>query len=125
MAYEVAWAESAIVSLIDAIEYIARDSPSYAAAFAVRAERAAASLDIFPDRGRRVPELNDPAVRELSITSHRLIYRVGRNQGCRPRVRPQIARSLGSSGSFDAVVAEPRGIAETGGTIDSRHQINR
>ena len=77
MAYEVAWAESAIASLIDAIEYIARDSPSYAAALAVRTERAAASLDRFPDRGRRVAEFNDPAVRELPVDSYRLIYRVG------------------------------------------------
>jgi toxin ParE1/3/4 len=80
MAYEVGWSESAIASLIDAVEYIARDSPSYAAAFAVRAERAAASLDLFPKRGRRVPEFKDPAVRELSIGSHRLIYRAGTNR---------------------------------------------
>jgi toxin ParE1/3/4 len=80
MAYEIAWTESAVASLIDAIEYIARDSPSYAAAFAVRAERAAASLDRFPERGRRVSEFSDPAVRELPIASHRLIYRVGANR---------------------------------------------
>ena len=77
MAYEVEWAESAVSSLIDAIEYIGRDSPSYAAAFAVRAERVAASLDMFPNRGRHVTEFNDPAVRELPVDSHRLIYRVG------------------------------------------------
>ena len=77
MAYEVAWSESAVSSLIDAIEYIARDSPSYAAAFAVRAESVAASLDMFPNRGRHVAEFNDPAVRELPVGSHRLIYRVG------------------------------------------------
>lgn len=80
MAHEVEWTESAISSLVDAIEYIARDSPSYAAAFAVRAERAAASLDTFPERGRRVPEFNDPAVRELPVASHRLIYRVTANR---------------------------------------------
>ena len=80
MAYEIAWAESAVASLVDAIEYIARDSPSYAAAFAVRAERAAASLGTFPERGRRVPEFNDPAVREISAGSHRLIYRVTQNR---------------------------------------------
>lgn len=77
MAYEVTWAESAVASLVDAIEYIARDSPSYAAAFAVRAERVAASLDSFPERGRRVPEFSDPHVRELQVASHRLIYHVG------------------------------------------------
>jgi plasmid stabilization system protein ParE len=80
MAHEIAWAESALASLVDAIEYIARDSPSYAAAFAVRAERAAASLDTFPERGRRVPEFDDPAVREIPVGSHRLIYRVGRSR---------------------------------------------
>ncbi|HEU4887912.1 MAG TPA: type II toxin-antitoxin system RelE/ParE family toxin [Thermoanaerobaculia bacterium] len=80
MAYEVEWAESAVESLVDAIEYIARDSPSYAAAFAVRAERMAASLDMFPERGRRVPEFNDPSVHELPVGSYRLIYRVGANR---------------------------------------------
>ena len=74
------WAESALVSLIDAIEYIARDSPSYAAAFASRAELAAASLAEFPDRGRRVGEFEDPAVRELIVGSYRLIYRVRATQ---------------------------------------------
>ena len=76
MAYEVRWAESAVASLVDAIEYIARDSPIYAAAFAVEAERKAASLDLFPERGRRVPEFNDAAVRELLVSSHRMFYRV-------------------------------------------------
>lgn len=79
MAHEVRWSESAIASLVDAVEYIARDSPSYAAAFAVRAERTAASLSTFPDRGRRVPEFNDDSVREVPVGSHRLIYRVSRN----------------------------------------------
>lgn len=77
MDYEVEWAESAVATLIDAIEYIARDSLSYAATFAILAERTAASLNMFPERGRRVPEFKDPAVRELLVSSHRLIYRIG------------------------------------------------
>lgn len=80
MAYEVDWAESAVASLVEAIEHIARDAPSYAAALAVRAERGAASLEIFPERGRRVPEFNDPAVREIPVDPYRLIYRVGGNR---------------------------------------------
>jgi plasmid stabilization system protein ParE len=80
MAHEIVWTESAVASLIDTIEYIARDSPSYAAAFAIRAERAAASLDRFPERGRRVPEFNDSAVRELPGRQSPLIYRVGANR---------------------------------------------
>ncbi|HKO58110.1 MAG TPA: type II toxin-antitoxin system RelE/ParE family toxin [Thermoanaerobaculia bacterium] len=62
------------------MEYIARDSPSYAAALAIRAERAAASLSNFPNRGRHVPEFDDPAVRELDVGSYRLIYRVRPSQ---------------------------------------------
>ena len=76
MAYEIEWTETAVASLIDALEYIGRDSLSYAAALAVRAERAAASLDNLPDRGRSVAEFDDPAVRELRVASYRLIYRV-------------------------------------------------
>ena len=76
MAYEIEWTESALASLVDAIEYLARDSPSYAAALAFRAERAAASLNTLPERGRRVGEFDDPAVRELIVDSYRLIYRV-------------------------------------------------
>lgn len=76
MAYEIEWADSAVAGLLEAVEYIARDSPSYAASLAVRAERVAASLDRFPNRGRRVSEYDDPAVRELIVSSYRLIYRV-------------------------------------------------
>jgi toxin ParE1/3/4 len=76
VAYEIEWAESAVVTLLDAVEYIARDSPSYAAALAVRAERAAASLSELPERGRRVGEFDDPSVREIAVVSYRLIYRV-------------------------------------------------
>jgi plasmid stabilization system protein ParE len=42
----------------------------------MQAERAAASLDLFPYRGRRVTEYRDEAVRELFVSSYRLIYRV-------------------------------------------------
>ena len=76
MAHEVAWAESAIAGLVEVVEYISRDSPSYAAGIALQAERAAASLAELPDRGRRVPEFRDLSVRELSVSRYRLIYRV-------------------------------------------------
>ena len=80
MAYEIEWAESAVVTLLDAVEYIARASPSYAAALAVRAERAAASLSELPERGRLVEEFDDPAVREIAVDRYRLIYRVQRSR---------------------------------------------
>ena len=75
MAIEIEWSETAVASLLEAVEYIARDSPSYAASLALQAERAAASLDLFPNRGRRVTEYRDESVRELFVGSYRLIYR--------------------------------------------------
>lgn len=76
MAHEIEWAESAIDGLLEAIDYIAKDSPSYAASLAVRAERTADSLAALPHRGRHVREYRDSAVRELAVDSYRLIYRV-------------------------------------------------
>jgi len=76
VAIEVVWSESSLASLSEAIEYIAKDSPSYAAALAVQAERAGASLHEFAHRGRVVPEYKDPAVREIPVgKSYRLIYK--------------------------------------------------
>jgi toxin ParE1/3/4 len=78
VAYEIEWAESAVAGLTEAVEYIARDSPSYAASLAILAYRAASSLSELPHRGRRVREYHDPDVRELVVgKSYRLIYRVG------------------------------------------------
>ncbi|HXI13218.1 MAG TPA: type II toxin-antitoxin system RelE/ParE family toxin [Thermoanaerobaculia bacterium] len=77
MPYRVEWAESAIADLIAAVDYIARDSPSYAASLAVQADQAALSLADFPNRGRRVREYPKPASRELILGgSYRLIYQV-------------------------------------------------
>ncbi|MEA2240093.1 MAG: toxin ParE1/3/4 [Thermoanaerobaculia bacterium] len=76
MAYSVEWAESAIVSVADQAEYIARDSPSYAATLIERTAKAASSLFQFPNRGRIVPEYGDEAIRELFVDRYRLIYRV-------------------------------------------------
>jgi plasmid stabilization system protein ParE len=76
VAYEVSWAEAAIEALVEAIEYISRDSPSYAAALVTRADHAALSLQNLPNRGRRVPEYRDRAVREIPVSSYRLIYSV-------------------------------------------------
>jgi len=63
--------------LIEAVEFIARDSPSYAATLAARAVAAADSLMALAHRGHRVREYRDPNVRELIVgRSFRLIYKV-------------------------------------------------
>jgi toxin ParE1/3/4 len=74
--YEIEWTESALVSLSDVVDYISRYSTSYAAAFAMRAQRAAESLKQMPQRGRRVTEFDDADVRELRVANYRLLYHV-------------------------------------------------
>ena len=76
MARPVVWAESAWNNLEDVAEYIAKDSPHYAAAFVREARDAARSLVSLAERGRMVPEFNDPGIRELLVGSYRLIYQV-------------------------------------------------
>ena len=80
MASRVIWSKPAWSNLEAAAEYIAKDSPRYAAALIREAREAARSLKEFANRGRVVPEENDVAVRELFISSYRLIYRIRETQ---------------------------------------------
>lgn len=77
MARRVAWTETAWRDLERAADYIAEVAPSYAAAIARRIRDRARSLEEMAERGRVVPELDDPRVRELVVGSYRLIYEVG------------------------------------------------
>jgi plasmid stabilization system protein ParE len=64
---EVVWAESARDALDAVIGYIAQDSQQAAAQVLDEALRAGASLATFAERGRVIPELNDPAIREVFV----------------------------------------------------------
>ncbi|HEX2095457.1 MAG TPA: type II toxin-antitoxin system RelE/ParE family toxin [Longimicrobiaceae bacterium] len=72
----VIWSEPALNDLKAAAEFIARDSPRYASVFVGRVRDAARSLAWMHERGRRVPEVEDPNVRELFVSRYRLIYEV-------------------------------------------------
>jgi toxin ParE1/3/4 len=74
---DVVWAESARAALDEVIEYTARDSRASGIQVHEEALRAASSLATFSERGRIVPELNDPAVREVFVLRYRLLYEVG------------------------------------------------
>ena len=76
----VVWATSARTALDDVIGYIAQDSTNRALDVLRQTLDAAASLDRLADRGRIVPELGDPAIRELFVFKYRLIYRVESHQ---------------------------------------------
>jgi plasmid stabilization system protein ParE len=64
VARTVTWSEPAWHDLEQVADYIAQDSLHYAATFVREVRDAARSLVTFAERGRIVPEYNDPAVRE-------------------------------------------------------------
>jgi plasmid stabilization system protein ParE len=70
------WTESAWRDLEEVADYIAKDSSHYAAAFVREAREAARTLANLAERGRAVPEFNDPDIRELFVRSYRLIYQI-------------------------------------------------
>jgi toxin ParE1/3/4 len=76
----VIWAESARAALDEVVTYIAQDSRDQAIKVLTRALEAAASLETLPDRGRIVPELREPDLRELFVFRYRLMYRVAAEQ---------------------------------------------
>lgn len=76
MARKVIWSYEATADLEALAEYIAHDSVFYAAAFVREILAASRSLEVFPERGRIVPELANPNIRELFVRDYRLIYTI-------------------------------------------------
>lgn len=76
MAREVEWTAAAWRDLEDTAEHIAKDSRHYAATLVREMRDAARSLSRFAERGRMVPELHDPDIRELLVGNFRLIYQL-------------------------------------------------
>ena len=76
MAYRVIWTLRALEDLELTTEYLSKDSPMFAASFVDQVLHAAATLTIYPNRGRYSPDLDDPEIREIFVKQHRLIYNV-------------------------------------------------
>jgi toxin ParE1/3/4 len=62
--------------LDDAVAHVARESRPAAEHLLTHALDAASSLDVSSERGRMVPELGAPTVRELFVQRYRLLYQV-------------------------------------------------
>jgi len=73
---EVRWTLQAYQDLDSIAEFIAKDSPQYARLFVVDILQAADRIAEFPKSGRTVPELGDPAVREIIMGNYRVVYRL-------------------------------------------------
>ncbi|MGQ9571039.1 MAG: type II toxin-antitoxin system RelE/ParE family toxin [Thermodesulfovibrionales bacterium] len=76
MARKIIWSFEAIDDLRAIADYIAKDSASYAAAFIQEIREASHSLKELSERGRIVPELSYPNIRELIIKGYRLVYSI-------------------------------------------------
>jgi plasmid stabilization system protein ParE len=72
----VIWTETAWSDLEQIAQYISKDSAQYAAAFAREVRDASRSLSRFAGRGRIVPELEQPGLREISVRNYRMIYSI-------------------------------------------------
>ncbi len=73
---EIRWTPQAADDLDAITNFIAVDSAHYAKLFAIDVLSAVDRLTDFPYSGRSLPELNDPAIREILFGSYRIVYRV-------------------------------------------------
>lgn len=73
---EVIWTTSARNELDDIVTYIAKDAPLSALAFLEEVLNTADSLTTLSERGRVVPEYQNPLVRELFVKHYRLLYEI-------------------------------------------------
>ncbi|MCX5805844.1 MAG: type II toxin-antitoxin system RelE/ParE family toxin [Proteobacteria bacterium] len=74
MARKVVWSNEAVADLESLAEYISRDSSFYAASFVREILSAGRSLSKYAERGRAVPELTNPDIREILVREYRLVY---------------------------------------------------
>lgn len=83
MSYQVYWTCVARQDLSDIVDYIAQDSVDNALRILQKLEKKADDLDVFPQRGRIVPELLETGIsqyREIISSPWRIIYRLGANK---------------------------------------------
>jgi len=74
MARVLVWSPEAVEDIAAIAAYIERDSPWYARAVASKIVEIAESIPEYPELGRIVPEIDDPAIRERFIHRYRVIY---------------------------------------------------
>ena len=72
----VIWSKPAKADLRSIHDFIAHDSHHYAKKVTQDIREKTDVLDELPKIGKKVPELNNEAVRELSLYSYRIIYEI-------------------------------------------------
>ena len=69
------WSEPAVADLDNIKNYIAQDSDLYASRIIEGIILSAEQLLKFPEMGRKVPEADSDAIREVLFRNYRIIYR--------------------------------------------------
>ncbi len=72
----VIWSEPAKADLRAIHDFIAKDSPFYAKKVVHAIREKTDILTNLPRMGKKVAEVNETAIRELSLYSYRIIYKV-------------------------------------------------
>lgn len=73
---EIRWSPLARIRVVEIAETIRWDKPGAAARWIERVVAEVETLPEMPRRGRVVPEVDRPNVRELLIGNYRVIYRI-------------------------------------------------
>ena len=73
---KIKWSKDSIDDLKEICRFIAEDSPYYASLFKDRVFEMVEHVELFPEMGRKVPEADDPKVRELIYKNYRIIYQI-------------------------------------------------
>ena len=73
------WSPQSLNDLENIANYIAQDSPFYASSFIENIIQTVENLALFPQIGRKVPEFNNPNIREIFYKRYRIIYQLSEN----------------------------------------------
>lgn len=70
------WSPRALERVDEIARFIARDNPRASRRWVDRLFSRTATLSCFPHRGRQVPEIRRPEIREILFPPYRIIYRL-------------------------------------------------
>jgi toxin ParE1/3/4 len=76
---KIRWTHEALLRLFEIEDFISQDSPERAGKFVDHLIEHTESLSDNPLRGRTVPEMSNPDIRELIFRKYRIIYRIKGN----------------------------------------------
>ena len=80
MDYQIVLSLSARADLRDIVRYISSDAPDRAFQFGRFLISRTRLLAYSPELGRIVPEFGEPVIREIIVSSYRVVYRLNHSQ---------------------------------------------